>query len=80
MFFLLLSNLPQAQAAAPSARWGHRAVFVEDTSSLYIVGGAVSDGVDQLTNDVFVLPVSDFFFRPRNAICVGESAWLTYEA
>lgn len=77
MLFLLLSNLPQAQAAAPSARWGHRAVFVEDTSSLYIVGGAVSDAVDQLTNDVFVLPVSDFFFAAPALEAIDWSTWLT---
>lgn len=74
MLFLLLSNLPQAQAAAPSARWGHRAIFNEDNSSLYIVGGAVSNSVDQLTNDVFVLPVSDFFFGTG---AIDGSTWLT---
>jgi len=56
MLFLLL--LPSAQAAEPAARWGHQAVYIESTNSMYVVGGASSTSVSQVTNDVYVLSVS----------------------
>lgn len=57
MFFLFF--LPSAQAAeTPSARWGHQAAFIESSNSMYVVGGASSSSVTQVTNDVYILSVS----------------------
>lgn len=56
MLFLLLSNLPTAQAASPAARWGHQAMYVDSAQAMYVVGGEVASGA--ITNEVIVLPVS----------------------
>lgn len=57
MLFLILPLLPSAQALTPSARWGHRAVYIEDKQSVYVVGGSTSSDGTQITNDVLVLPL-----------------------
>lgn len=56
MFHLFF--LPTANALTPTARWGHRAVYVESQQAMYVVGGEVSGNGAQITNEVLVLPVS----------------------
>lgn len=58
MLFLILPFIPSAQALTPTARWGHRAAYIEDKQSVYIVGGAISNDGTQITNEVLVLPLN----------------------
>jgi hypothetical protein len=60
MLFLLFT-LPSAQAADanPAARWGHQAVYVNSSNEMYIVGGASTKDVTEVTNDVYILQVRD---------------------
>jgi hypothetical protein len=55
---LHLLFLPSAQALTPTARWGHRAAYVESKQAMYVVGGSVAGAGTQITNEVLVLPLN----------------------
>ena len=54
---LFLSAVPAAFALSPVPRWGQQAVYVPSQQSLYVVGGEVSSGSLQITNEVLTLNV-----------------------
>ncbi|BEI84028.1 hypothetical protein CcaverHIS002_0406320 [Cutaneotrichosporon cavernicola] len=55
---LHLLFIPSAQALNPTARWGHRAAYVDSKQAMYVVGGSVAGAGTQITNEVLVLPLN----------------------
>lgn len=82
MLFLLF-NLPSVQAMDPSARWGQQAVYVDGTNQMYVVGGASSNVVSEVTNDVYILSVSAIHiivgvgnFPDRSSTTLRRGRWV----